>query len=941
VLYNSTRIVQPIEPSMSATKVANAPDKRNPRVPTSPLDKPPLKETSGASELAEAANGRESPGVKEHPDADSTFEADESGSEEDIESSHSRAPSPPLIHADMDEEEQALRETLRELREQNLQELFPHLATWTLTEPEDDWEVCRTTIEHQFETTNRSVEGALQTDVFLIDGTGRSLAQSDGKKHTRIFEAVGHYLPNLLTVREGKPVALAPKWRTVTGSPSACRLVDARAPPRKGWVRYRLVNGKHAELRAAKGGPLFAMLPGCADLHGFPCAGIRADITAQEIGGLPEAPLLNASELFDEAVRRAGSVEEVKILPYMVPTQRALPDSKYLPEWLELRLAKEPKVLGPPVASAKLAVEIALAELDAILTTDAGREALELIRETVTNDMDDETADRIYSEMIVSLAPPVEPHHLPHHTGLWVENVGDFDVDETTSALVEYSINGATELVNVEELPNDYVRPYPAVLAPSHCSPSALTVLSWQASLGERLTVKHGKFTVSVPWYALSVTPSKETESRGTGSDGYTWFERMLAQVDFVGPVFHASSEDDTSAQQWANVFNTTWLEEAMVAGELEEYPQLYLMPASPFPLDAHVDIPNHARGVGVVDGRLTLSPLMQVREEWESDCRQDSRLHFPRAVLRVLLEHPDVLRVEALDDYLSARVPLRLTATVENEEHTSFYYPGMTFNVKATTPQQVFVLADAASVVTSETGGVKLPPAPVVPAKSKKIAETSDSEWGIPSDTTAPGWQLKSVGVKRPHAEVPAFSNKVSITKIGNWDAVSTQLEMVGLTPELIKQFYSVHWQAANTNRKHPVVQYHHPLWTSSLKGVPVNRRRWFWPTGPIAPCPWLSTDDAGGLPLFGGEAKTFLAKQKQRELNAQRYAASFGKGGGRGVQHIPTRPVTRPTRGGRGGGLAPRRPPTPPSSSRWDTSDSVDWSKDATTTADTSAWW
>jgi hypothetical protein len=547
--------------------------------------------------------------------------------------------------------------------------------------------------------------------------------------------------------------------------------------------------------------------------------------------------------------------------------------------------------------------------LQGLLTTEDGKEALKLVEDLFSDDLTEEAAARVYQLVADGLVPtePAAPD-VPS-TNMWA-TIGDCDLDddETVKTLVEYSINGVDCVINVEELKDfEYARPYPAVLIPENCSPSAFHVMLWQASLGDRIAVHHGQFDEVFPWYALSVTPRKQLEERGTRSDGFTWYERMLAQVEFIGPVFHARDDKDEAAKRWASIFNTTWLEEVLSGKETCAYPQVVLAPATL--LETHPpDVPNHARGVGIVDGRLVLSSLCEARDSWSLDCRQDSRLHFPMDVLKILLQYPEVYHVKDVDDYLNARVPLVIVATINDTVHESFFYPGMTFKPDANTALAAFVVPNAFSETESSAGGVKLPPsAPVVPPRLKKVAETQDSEWGIPTDASAPGWQLKSVGVKKPHSEVPAYSDKVSVTKIGNWDAIDSQLQAAGLTPDLVKQFYSVHWQAANSDRQHPVVKYHHPAWTDSLKGKSINRRKWYWPTGALAPSPWLSTNDAGQMPLFGSEAQTAIKKRQQKMNNVQFFTQNPTRRGGRGgSNNLPGRHVPPANR--RGGGPAPR---------------------------------
>jgi len=785
-----------------------------------------------------------------------------------------------------------------------------HSPLFSNKNPEVNGESASAIVSHEMFTKNRSLEASLETDVFLPRAY-HNIGTLPGKEHTRMFEAIGHYVPNLAVRRENSWKRLEPEWILVEAKSSSLRLTSGRAPPTKGWMRYHLVNGKFVEVRA-KNAPPFAIFPNLPDFLGFPVRGILTSLTDEELLNVPIGELRSPSELFDEAVEYAGGVAEVKLMPYIRPRRDLLPHSKWVEEWVRLYTIPEPAIRSPPVNSAKEALLQIMAELSEADLPSEMFDMLAELRKMITPQMSEEEAKAIYDA--TASAFPLDdtpPTSSTLKVKLWAEpDEGEY-TEPSPHVPINLDVGGETwSLAAYAEGNREYEIPYPAFLAPEGASTSATNVLSYFPSVQEGIVVNHASYVHSFPWYALSVTPTKAMEGRGILHEGGMWYERMIVHVNFSGPVFSPRLPNDIESQKWSDIFNTTWVEELIDRGHLWAKPRVHLYRGAPRRPN-RANFTASARGIGVVGGALTLSPLLQNRDDWEREARQDSRLHFPRNVVRAVIDHPDVFSIVNIEDYLAQRTPLCIRASKNNTVYEGFFRSGTTYRADGETAEQCILQAHGSVTTTEDSagGGARLPPAPIVPPRSRNVADTVDSDWGIPDDETAPGWRLKPIGVKKPHSEVLSFSDQSVVRKVGNWDTIGEQLRVAGLTDSLIKQYYSVHWEAANTARRHPVVKYHHPAWTESLKGLPSNRKRWYWPTGAIAPCPWLSTNDAGQTPLFGLEAEQHLNKITRKAGNQQFWAAklqnnkSVGDAGESASRHVPTR--------GRGGKTRSSRAP------------------------------
>jgi hypothetical protein len=793
----------------------------------------------------------------------------------------------------------------------------------------DDKPAAVAKISHCFDNFNRSIEAVLGTDAVLVD---RSCAYLRGEGrtsvHTRMFEAVGDYIPNLILRGPGGPEALNPKWVAITNRTGSHRLVDMSHAPRKGYARYRLVNGKFADLRVGKQTPPpFVNFPPFPELAGFRVAGVLVDLEAATLLTVPRKPLSTPGELFDEAVSRAGGVNEVAILPYHSLHPEALPDSKFFQAWLQRSQRREPAVNPPPVASYRQALLLTMKALKEMSDEDGADPLVCILDEMINDSMSEEEAESIYHQTM-SFLPTQHQEALdlekqPGPTGMYRYLPEPADVDEWTLTTLPYTVAGEELLVEARVSARQDMRmPYPAFLAPDRASTSATAVLARQATLGDRFSVGIADFHISLPWYALSVTPRRQDEKRGVMSDGSTWFERMQADVHYYGPYFFSVPEDE-EATRWADIFNTVWLEELLTRGRLGHTVEIWRWAGDVGDVNAS-DVPMHARGIGAVGGRLVLSPLVQVRQTWRESNALDSRARFPREVLELVLDHPDIFSVVNAQDYLNHLSPLKIAATIKGETVERFHSDEMAYDPKAETAALAF-LTDIHSVTTFDEGGIQLKeqvrshnrrrsmqgkaplplslspqrlPArpktptqqsgwssgratgPVLPPANKKLKETTNQEWGIPDDMNASGWKAKVPPSKVPFSEVEVFSSSIVVTSPGNWNAIGLQLKAAGVSEDTIKHHYSVHWHFANGGAQHPVIQYHNPIWTETLVGKPVIRERWYWPTAQLAPHPWLSTNMAGQEALYGPDAARHKKKLRQSQ--------------------VPTR--------GRGGGLAPR---------------------------------
>jgi hypothetical protein len=619
-------------------------------------------------------------------------------------------------------------------------------------------------------------------------------------------------------------------------------------------------------------------------------------------------------------------VNEVALLPYHSLHPEALSGSKYFEAWLQRTQRQEAAITPPPVASYRQALLSTMKSLKAMQDEGDADPLINLLDEMINDSLSEEEAKVIYDQTMAFLPAQhradLEVPEQPRHTGLYRYIPEERDVDEWSLTTLPYTVAGEELLVEATVSKHSELRlPYPAFLAPERVSTGAAAVLARQTTLGSRLHVGIAEFHVSVPWYALSVTPRKQDEKRGVMSDGCTWFEKMQADVHYYGPYFSSHAADE-EATRWAAIFNTVWLEELLTRGRLGHSVEIWRWAGDNGDIVAS-EVPMHARGIGAVEGRLVLSPLVQVRESWRETNALDSRARFPREVLELVMTHPNIFAVANAQDYLNHLSPLKIAATINGETVERFHSDGMTYDPNAASAAKAFLL-ELHSVTTFDEGGVKLEnqdrphsrrrslqgkspiplnlspqrvPArpktptnsgwssgraagPVLPPASKKLKETTNQEWGIPDDMNASGWKAKVPPSKVPFSEVRVFSSSIVVTSPGDWNRIGAQLKAAGVSEDTIKHHYSVHWHYANGGAMHPVIQYHNPVWTETLREKPLLRERWYWPTAQLAPHPWLSTNMAGQEALYGPDAARHEKKLRQGQF--------------------PTR--------GRGGGLAPR---------------------------------
>jgi len=819
-----------------------------------------------------------------------------------------------------------------------LDAVLSHLGGVASQRHPDDSNASVAKVYHSFDNFNRSIEAVLGTDALLLDNSCAYLrGEQRASVHTRMFEAVGDYIPNLILRDQQTLIAITPKWVNVTARTDSHWLVDIDAPLRRGVARYRLVNGKFADLRVGKKTPPpFVNFPPFAGLANFRCYGILASLEKAVLMTVPRGPLLTPAELFDAAITRAGGVSRVALLPYHSLHPDALQGSKHFTAWLQHSLAPEAVITPPPATSYRDALLQTLDELKKCDLDDEGDRLRTLLCGMITVDITEEEAEHVYLQTMSYLpsASVTDPSSEPGNTGLVLQISDQHSDDKWLTTTLPLMVSGEELLVEAKLSERQIEMPYPAFLVPDSSGPSAAAILARQVTLGKRVKANIAQFRAQLPWYALSVTPRNQDSKRGIMSDGATWYERMHADVNFHGPFFSAPAGDEV-AQRWANIFNTTWMEELLARGKLRSEIEIWRWAGEPGGPEV-ASIPLHARGIGVAQGRLCLSPLVEVRDKWRDANVLDSRARFPREVLDMIIDHGEIFSVKNAQDYLNHQAPLRIVATINGVSHERFYSDGLTLNPNATSAELAFV-GDSQSVTTTDEGGVPLkaphsrqrsfpgksavplqlapqrsPPAtatppiggiaaalgapvaapsntgwaapkssaPTLPAPSKKVSETLPREWGIPEDETAPGWQAKVPPSKVPFSEVRTFSSKIVVANPGNWNSIGPQLMNGGVSKEVVNNHYSVHWYAANGDAIHPVVQYHNPVWVESLKGKPLIRERWHWPTSRLAPHPWLSTNGSGQEALYGTDAA-----RHEKKLH----------------QH-PTIPR------GRGGGVAPR---------------------------------
>jgi hypothetical protein len=761
-------------------------------------------------------------------------------------------------------------------------------------------------LEHTIASFNRRVEASAKTDAVPLDMSCALLMDIHAEPHTRVFEAIGDYIPNLLVAREGSFLAVKPKFTKLTGKPSSFRLTSQYAPISKKWARYRLVNGKYAELRTDKVGPQFVLFPSLPDLFAMPCAGIRIDLTAEEINALPTVAPRSVGELFDEAIERGGGVNSAILLPYYRPQLASYSDSKYMSEWLDLHLLREPRIELPAVETKSEAVRTVLKHLSESTLTDDAEEYLKIIEELLGDDPTDEVLESVYDHMVphFDLADwsSTEEDPTPIEMERWATPaVPDEDSElGPETDLVAYATGGIQTVVQAQVFPGEgYDLPYPTFLAPEGCGNAALSVLALYPSLHKWVQVKHVSFSADFPWYTMSVTPRKATEERGRNIDGYIWHEKLVAHVNFNGPAFFPRNGKDRGHQHAATILNTAWLEEVVSVGRVRAFPRVYSWPSQHLTEQDLQALPSNARGLGIVNGKLTLSPLLKQREQWESHYLQDLRCVMPRDVLKIVVTHPDRYAIKHLSAYLEGLGPLVIVGKYNSQEKEFVYSEGMRFNPNGTSPEGLFQWDDDVLSVDNEHGGARVR-MPTVPPRAIKDRDSTDADWGIPKDRNDVSWQARIAPSWVPFNDVEMFADKVTVNSVGNWSAIIPQLEAAGVVPDVIKNLYSVHWQSANGPQAHPVCRYHNPQWTAFLKGKPVRRELWYWPTKKLAPNPLLSANDAGQLPLTGKDLVTHK-KRVQRQDNSRFFFQNIARGG-RG------RPMGR----GRGGAYA-----TPHSSS------------------------
>jgi hypothetical protein len=738
-------------------------------------------------------------------------------------------------------------------------------------------------VTQEMDTFNRRLDRFFGTDVCLAFGDARKLINaSQTGTYTRIFEAIGDYCPNLLAILNAKPYFLYPKKWMLVKVGAHCRVVTPGSPQNRNTCRYRLVNGKTVEIPQNEKLRPFIKLTQIDALDGARCCAFAENLTIEDIKSscdINEQPE-SVSRLFAAAVTRGGGIKAAQLQTYFTPTFEELGGTQNAAEFLGERLDTS-LTLKECVASS---YKDALIKLTYDLQNDSlvDKELLQIWLDWVGPSMDftEEEAKIIYENILSTLSGEQEPPQFGfQNTGKYAAPVPT----RASEATIELSFDGVPQAPTVTwDTCYNLLAGYTFI--PTNSSPNAQMLygqIPFLLAQGAKAVCGH--FSLSGPYYAKSISPRKMRDEMGKDHAGAFWKERMKFDLKYEGLIIVPAKGKSQELYEYCKSINTMLVRE-FVHRRTNPYTPLI---CRPLPGQGYQSAPPppYADGVSFVEGQPVISNWLKDNHDWERHFVPDARLHLPIEILRPLLYRSDVFSIEDLESWLLGETPLVLIASINGESRRVPYHPNLVPNIRCTSILDAFnsQISQGEDQILdftlpklrverreqSSPGRIE-PTAIAVSYKEPSVASLQGTATLRPGETPPYDennviWQVHTSEATVPYNELDTWTESQSLIRPGDWEQLAKHFHAKQVSEETFRNLYTVHYSAAHESVHHPVVKYHNPAWTLSLKEEK-RPMTWLWPTRKMKRQTVMACNAMTCWPLTGNEKLTHLKAAKHK---------------------------------------------------------------------------